>query len=164
MKLIKILTLVSMFAVVSIAAGCGKKDKDNKDTAAQKVKPGDVEKPGEPADTSAADTEAGLIISEKLAEVFRANKADCAKLAREIVTFYRANKEAVEKGKKTVTSMTPEAEQAFTAKHAERIAAYRKKMSVAGKCMPDPAVMEAMKVMTPAKVVPAEADPAQKAP
>ena len=174
MKLIKILTLVTMFALASLAAGCGKKDKDKKkDPTAQKVKPGDVKKPAEPvkppvADPT-ADEEAGLKVTEQLADVLDANKGDCAKLATELTKFYEANKDAVEKGKKFASSLTPESAAAFQLKYAERIAAYAPKMAAAAKCATDPAFAEAMKALTPEppKAVappPAKDEPAKKAP
>ncbi len=182
MKLIQIITLVTMFAFVSIAAGCGKKDGDGKKkgTSAQKVKPGD-KKPTEPPKTpvadSAADVEAGLVVTEKFADVVAANKDDCAKLGAEITKFYEANKDAVEKGKKFATAMTPEAAAEYDTKYAARIAVFAPKMASAAKCMADPSVVEAMKLMTPearpkvdptkaepVKADPAKAEPAKKAP
>lgn len=167
MKLIKILTLVSLFAFASMAAGCGKKDKDKTktDPSAQKVNPGDTPvepKTPEPVAEPSADMEKGLEITEKLADVFDANKDDCAKMATEIGAFYAANKDAIEMSKKLATTMTPEAGKEFATKHAERIAAYSAKMAGAAKCMADPAVMEAMKVMSPE--APKAADPAKAEP
>ena len=160
MKLIKILTLASLFAFVSAFAGCGKKDekKDKANTAAKagEKKAGDTTptpppvkpdvKPPEPPAAGAGgemDFEKAVQFTEKMGEIVEASKDDCAKMAAGISKLVDDNEEMVEMGK--ALQADPAKAQKVMEKYKDRMTAATMKMAAMGECATDPAMAEAMK-------------------
>ncbi len=162
MKLMKILSLVAMFAFVTAFAACGKKD-ESKDKNKAKPAPADEKADEKPADTpdvkapeaktdeaaggeaSEMDWEKAIEFTEKMADLIEANKEDCKKMGEELAKFLDENKELIEKSK-TMQS-DPEKAKEFMEKYKDRMTAATTKMAAMGKCAADPAMAEAMKKM-----------------
>lgn len=161
MKLIKVLSLVAMFAFVTAFAACGKKDED-KDKGKAKPAPAEEKKGDEkPADTpdetpadkpdegAAAggdmDWDKAIEFTEKMADLIDANKEDCKKMGEELGKFLDENKEIIEQGKSMQGD--PEKAKEFMEKYKDRMTAATTKMAAMGKCAADPAMAEAMKKM-----------------
>jgi len=161
MKLMKILSLVAMFAFVTAFAACGKKD-ENKDKNQAKPAPADEKKADEtpapkPDETPAADEgdktaaagdfdpEKAIAFTEKMAEVVDANKDDCKKMGEELSKLVDENKDLIEAGK--ALKGDPEKQKEFAEKYKDRMAAIGPKMAGMAKCAADPALAEVMKKM-----------------
>jgi ABC-type Fe3+-citrate transport system substrate-binding protein len=159
MKLIKILTLVAMFAFVTAFAACGKKDEDKKgkakttepkagdETPGDEAKPPPADEPKEPAAGGGDfDMEKAIKMTEEMADIVDTNKEDCAKMAEALDKWIADNMDTINKGKEAQGD--PEFGKEFAEKYKDRLAAATTKMGPGmQKCAADPKVGEVMKKM-----------------
>jgi len=137
----KVSILVAALALTAALVGCSKEENASAPGAAGEKAEAQKEAPSDVGELS-------ITLTEKMADVFADNQADCDKMASSLASFIADNKDNFKKIKEAGEKQSLEEKKAFNEKYKERVDVAMKKMTPAiDACKANTKVQEAMKTM-----------------